>query len=457
VTQTTTAAPRTGQGDRQVDRPDGARAQPVHVDVVPRGRLRRGLRGAFEGTPGELRLLALATVLACAAFAVLGGLAFESRRGALAGARADADQLVRVQEISTNLVRADAAATNAFLAQRTGPAPASLLQTYADAVSTASRRIADAARAQAGDAPALAQVNDALTIYTGRISAALTGERNNNTPTLATGYLGLASQTMLREAMLPALDKVVDADAARVDDAFAVADRAGWLLIGIGLVSVVVLVAVSVQVARRTHRYVNLPLTAATLGILLCVLVGGVVMASLQRQARDVQNTNYAAARALAEARIAAYRAKADESITLIRQNFNFVAGTFEDPGKTTIETAQSQLAVAKAAGFTGLTTDPLAAWTGVHTRVVDLVNRGQSAEAQQLATGNGPGTSNATFAGFESVTQQGLADEAARVDTGLTSSSWLLLTLALVALVVGLFAAVASWIGISQRLQEYR
>jgi hypothetical protein len=180
-------------------------------------------------------------------------------------------------------------------------------------------------------------------------------------------------------------------------------------------------------------------------------------MASVQSRARDVENTSYAATRALAEARISAFRAKADESITLIRQNFKFVNGTYQDPGAATIENARRQLAAAAAAGFSGLEGDPLGAWETVHKNVIAKVNAGNSAAAQAIATGTGPGSSNAAFTRLDGPTETGLNSESATVARDLTSSSWLLLALALVTLAVGVGAAVGAWVGVGQRLAEYR
>ena len=56
----------------------------------------------------------------CSALAA--GQAFRSADGALERAGANADQLVRIQAIQTNLVQADADATNAFLVGGLEPA-----------------------------------------------------------------------------------------------------------------------------------------------------------------------------------------------------------------------------------------------------------------------------------------------------------------------------------------------
>jgi hypothetical protein len=421
---------------------------------------RRGvLARTFEGRRGQLRLLAALAVVAALAFAVLGTMAFADRRSALADARAQADQLVRVQGIQIDLAQADALATNAFLGQGNGVPSAALVQQYEEATSRASRSIADAARAQPADGPALARVNDQLTDYTGRIATAWAVKQDPSTPTLATGYLGLASQTLLRAGMLPALDDVTKADAARVDAAFADSDRAGFELLAVGMVVVLALLAVGVRVAVLSKRYVNVPLAAAVAMVLVFTVIGALVMAALQARSDDVRKASYAATRALADARVTAYRAKADESITLIRQNFTLTPNGYVDPAKQNIARVQEQLQAARAAGVTLDPNDPLAPWVQVHTGIINSVNGGNVGAALRVATA--PATdkksSNHAFATFEGATADKLEQQSGAVDSNLTSGSWLLVVLAVLAFVVGVLAAAASWIGLSQRLEEYR
>jgi hypothetical protein len=421
---------------------------------------RRGvLARTFEGRRGQLRLLAVLAVVASLAFAVLGTMAFADRRSALADARAEADQLVRVQNIRIDLAKADAYATNAFLAQGTGVPPAAVVKLYEDAISSASRRIADAARAQPHDGPALARVNDQLTDYTAYIATAWSARQDPSTPTLATGYLGLASTTLLRNGMLPALDGVTKADAQRVDDAFAASDRAGLELIVTGVVVVLVLLAVGVRLAFLSKRYVNVPLAGAAALVAVFTAVGAFVMADVQQRSQHVRQTSYAATRALADARVAAYRAKADESGTLIRQNFDLTPAGYKDPAEGNIAQVRQQLQAATAAGVTLDPADPLGPWVVVHREVIDAINNAQLPRALELATGavDAKGTSNNAFRTFETATEKQLTTKAAAVDSDLPSASWLLVVLALLALVVGVLAAVASWIGLSQRLEEYR
>jgi len=67
------------------------------------------------------------------------------------------------------------------------------------------------------------------------------------------------------------------------------------------------------------------------------------------------------------------------------------------------------------------------------------------------------PGTSNTTFAAFDEESRKALQSQATQVSEGLAAPRTLLLLLGLLAVVLGVVAAAASWLGVSQRLEEYR
>jgi hypothetical protein len=72
-------------------------------------------------TPGRLRIASAALVVLGLAAGVLGYFTFTSRAADLRAAQADTNQPVRLQQIRTDLVAADAIATNAFLVGGLGP------------------------------------------------------------------------------------------------------------------------------------------------------------------------------------------------------------------------------------------------------------------------------------------------------------------------------------------------
>ncbi len=423
-------------------------ARPVHRGVLAR---------AFEGTPGKLRAAAIVGVVVCLLFAVLGANAFRSRGEALDAARDGAAQVVRVQQIATNLAQADAAITNAFL--QGGTASPAALQEFDRFLAEASKGIADAARAQPGDADALAAVNQSLTRYSAAIATATANNRLGNE--VGSAYLRQASQLLRTPsndyaAILPTLQAVAGTDETRVDDAFADARRAWIYLLVSGLVVLAGLLAVQVWLARRTRRILNVPLTAGTVTVLIALVLGGITMLSSQRGADEVRDTHYEATRALAQARIAGYDAKANESLTLV---YRGTGQAYESAWKAQFKAATDSLTAARAAGAFAAAgaASSLSSWKGVHEEIRRLDEGGRWDDAVTRATGNCAQDSPTVFKRFADATERALPQEAKAVADGLESSNGRLGLLGWLTLLLGVVAAALAWRGIAQRLEEYR
>src|SRR5665647_2152593 len=191
----------------------------------------------MSGTPGRLRVLALLTVAVSLIFAVSAFSTFGSTDDALRRGEANTSQLVRIQAIHTNLVRADAHATNAFLVG--GLEPAAQRADYTTSLSQASRLIAEAARNQPADGPALGALNDSVLTYSSLIEQA----RATNRQALPVGaqYLRLASSG-LRSDSLPILDALVKANQARVSAEFEGATAGSAALVTTGVLALLVLI-----------------------------------------------------------------------------------------------------------------------------------------------------------------------------------------------------------------------
>ena len=416
---------------------------------------RSALARAFENTPGRLRLAAVVGVVVCLVFALLGANAFRSRGDALDAARAGAEQVVRVQGIATDLAQADAVVTNAFL--QGGAASPAALQQFDGFVAQASGGIAEAARAEPGDAPALAAVNQSLTRYSAAIASANANNRLGNE--VGSAYLRQASQLLRTPsttyaAMLPTLQAVANADAERVDDAFASASWSLYSLFGAGLVVLAGLFAVQFWLARRTRRMLNVPLSAGTVTVFVILAFGTFAMLGSQSAANTVRDTDYTAAKALAQARIAGFDAKANESLTLV---YRGTGGAYEDAWKARYKTASDNLATAANTGLTDTGIPELGRWVPVHTEIRTLDDGGQWDAAVAKATGSGAQDSPALFGAIAQTSKRALDTQAAAVREGLNSAENLLGLLGWLTLALGLVSAVLAWRGIAQRLEEYR
>ena len=421
-------------------------------EAAPQGRLasaRASLRRGLEGTPGRLRVLALVTAGVAVLFGLAAGQAFNAADGALARAEANTAQLVRIQALHTNLVRADANATNAFLVG--GLEPASTRTAYETSVSQAAQLIAQAARAQPADGRALAALNDQLLTYTGLVEQA----RANNRQALPLGaqYQRNASAGLRADA-LPIVDALVTANDHRVrvelDNAARAAD---WLLAG--LLTLAVLVVGMVWLARRTHRYLNLPLVTATGAVLLTFVVGALALGAVRSQVADVRDGPYAATLATARARIAAFDAKSNESLTLIARGSG---GAFESAWKASSAAvqAQSRAAAAHASQASGLA-QAWAPYVRTHAAIRAADDGGQWDTAVALATGSGAASANAAFDTFDRTSAGALTAVVKATDDGLSTQRPWLPVAGLAGLLIGLLAALSAWWGVSKRLEEYR
>ena len=235
--------------------PSGSGTPPTTPAAVPangiRGRLESvaaSARAGMSGTPGRLRTVGIVCVVATLLFGLAAGQSFRSADGALGRAAANSDQLVRIQAIQTNVVQADADATNAFLVG--GLEPAAQRADYTEAIATASGLIAQAAQHQPADGAALSALNQSLITYTSQVEQA----RANNRQALPIGsqYLRSASADLRADA-LPLLKNLGEANDARVTEEFDRAARAAslWLVIA-GLLALVVLALVA-RLAGPTH------------------------------------------------------------------------------------------------------------------------------------------------------------------------------------------------------------
>jgi len=426
--------------------------QTVSVPTVA-GRVdeaRASIRRALSGTPGRLRILALAAVAVSLIFAFGAYSALASADDSLGRGGANAAQLVRVQAIHTNLVRADADATNAFLVG--GLEPADQRTSYTSAVGQASRLIADAAKAQPADGAALGALNDSLLTYAGLIEQA----RATNRQALPVGaqYLRVASSG-LRTDTLPILDALVEANKARVVAELDSAAGASAALIASGVLSLLILVGGMLWLARRTHRYVNPPLAAATAAILVTLVVGAIALGAVGSRVDDIRKGSYAATLATATARIAAFDAKSNESLTLIARGSG---SAFEKAWLKSSKTVTDQSA--KAAALTSDAKSLGALWTAyadTHKSIRKADDGGQWENAVRQATGQGAKTANATFDAFDIRSKAVLSSSSTAASESLAAPRAWLPFAAWLGLLVGLAAAVSAWWGVSLRLEEYR
>ncbi|GAB3837059.1 hypothetical protein [Kribbella italica] len=441
MTQTVSAPPATWSPPATPAAPSGAPQQPS-------ARKPHGVLNVFfYGTPGRMRALLILSAVIAVLFGLAAAQGFRQSDGALQRAEANTAQLVRVQAIHTNLVAANADATNAFLVG--GLEPPAQRQHFVDSLATASRLIAEAATAQPADQNVLGQLNTTLLTYSGQIEQA----RTNNRQGLPIGsqYLKDANATLQNDS-LPLLNALVAANEDRVDTEFdGVGTGNGWLIVG-GLISLAVLVLTMVWLAKRTRRYVNVPLAAGAVLVLLTIVVGGAGLAGASSSAKDTFTDEYSDALVLARARIAAYDAKSNESLTLIARGSG---ADFEKAWKAAADQVDKQLATIGTGA--GNATSAWQEYKLAHVAIRKADDGGNWDAAVDQAIGTGPKTATAPFTNFDRSSTTKLGEASSATQTQLADARGSLPPIGWLGLPIGIAAALLAAWGLSQRLGEYR
>lgn len=446
ASRTAVAWPQTGPAPVATRPPDAVGA-PMRGVEEGLQRVRRGL----HGTPGRMRLISTALVVAGLAVGLAAAQSFQAADMALDRAAANAAQIVRLQDIQTNLVRADAGATNAFLVG--GLEPAEQRQGYEDAVQRAAGLVALAAAAQSADGEALAALNTSMQRYTAGVAQA----RANNRQGLPVGaqYLRSASSG-LRADSLPILEILREANETRAQAEFAAARRASLVVVLVGVGGLAGVVAASVWLARRTHRYVNLPVAGAGVVIAATLAVGGVVLGSVAGTVDRVRTGPYATARALSDARIAAFDAKANEALTLIARGSG---AAYEAAWVASADVTSGRLADATTVGAATLTEleEQWAAYTSAHAEIRALDDAGSWEAAVEAATSLDEGSAGTAFGAFDAASATHLETASEETSAALRSAAAGLPFWGWLGVLAGIGSAALAWWGMAKRIEEYR
>ena len=394
-------------------------------------------------TPRRLRLLSLGVVVVGIVVGLVGALVFSALAYSLLRAEADTAQLIRVQQIETNLLAADATATNAFLVG--GLEPPAQRAAYDQAMTTTGELIAQAAQAQPADADALAALNQRVLEYAGLIEQA----RANNRQGLPVGaqYLRVAS-AQLRSETLPILDALVSTNAERATMRMDM--WLGYVFVGIAVLGLAAVVAGQVWLSRRFKRTINMGMLTASIALLAALVGGTIGLQQVSSAVGSIQSGSFAAVNAAAAARIDASNAKSNESLTLIARGSG---ASFEAAWKASADSVVSNL------GRLGPTA-PADEWTrymAVHNQIRALDDGGNWEGAVALATGSGPNSANAAFNAFDTRLADTLDQVSEEASAGLSGPRNTLVIAAILTLLLGLAAALLGRRGVAARLREYR
>jgi hypothetical protein len=427
-----TAPPTAQPAPTSLERPDAASPAPAAQAIKT------------MDTPQRLRLLSLGVVVVGIVVAVVGALTFSYLAFSLNRAQADVAQLIRVQKIQSNLLTADATATNAFLVG--GLEPPAQRAVYDQALSSTSSLIVEASQAQPADAAALSALNEQVVAYAATIEQA----RANNRQGFPVGaqYLRNAS-SQLRTSALPILDNLVSANATRAGDAMNA--RVGYIFPIIALLGLAGVIIGQVWLARRFRRTINVGMLASA-AVLLVLVVGSLIAAQLLGSTlSSISRGSFAAVNTAADTRIEANNAKSNESLTLIARGSG-----------QAFEAAWKSSADAVAGNLQHLTDRPelvsqWQAYTDAHSNIRGLDDGGKWDRAVAQATGAGKRSSNAVFGTFDRNLGGYLDEVSQQTSSSLASPQPAMVVLAILILLGGLAAALLGRWGIAARLKEYR
>ncbi len=389
-----------------------------------------------------LKASRLLAALACVIAGVVGAWVLNGASASLDAINDGNQQVLRLQQIKGDVLRADGAATNG-LAQGASD-PTGQTQDYRTVLADAAKLTVDASKAQPLDQGDLAAVNAGLVNYVLTMERARTAYPANN----ATGLESVtAAGTTLRNDTIPALDKLIGANQARVDVARA-SDRL-WAA-GLALVPVLILLGLSIWLARRTRRVLNIGLLLALAASVLLWRLVDTNLADTASMVDAAKAGSLQKATAAANAYSSLADARSWEGRELLQPS---AAATNEASWTTAIgqvdaAIAKLQLDSAKA---------QVDAYKTAHASVATQLKANKVTEARTAASATTAGSLNPAYkAAADALTtafndnRKAVAAEVSKLQDGLLVATGL-------ALLLGLIGGLASWIGISQRLGEYR
>lgn len=350
----------------------------------------------------------------------------------------DTEQLIRVQEIQSSLLHADALATNSFL--EGGVVDPDHLKEYDDTLASVFSQISAAADAQPADEKALAALNVEISRYASGVATARA--YNEEQKPVGAEYLSEASAS-LRANALPILSNLADANSERANSSMA-GQHPIWLALA-GLLALVGLWWLNRQLAQHFRRRINVGIAIAAVIVLLVTAVSVAAAWRGDNQNDSLRDDELAKAVDQAAARTAANNAKALESLRLIKRGSG---ATYEDPWVAAAKVVEDKA-----------DPDTLGDWkdyTAVHDRMMTLEEKDLHFAALKIATEPGEDGSTAPFDRFDEASVTIIGDNGSATTDALRSGRSVAFVGVLLTLLLGVGSAFAVARGVGSRRREY-
>jgi hypothetical protein len=399
-----------------------------------------------------------ASLVLVVAFGAAAAVAVVSRSSATDRFVAHAEPLtIDVQQLYTALDDADATAAASYLSGSV--INTALRDEYDSDIARAESSLAAASRAVAGDDTAsarLAAIAAQIPVYTGLVATAQTDNRQAAQPQpIGTAYLREAS-TLMRTVLLPDTLSAYRAELVNLDAIKGGATGVPWSLTIFLILALAALGVAQRELARRTHRILNLGLLAATVVLVVAAVWSGVAIAVHRADLDDARSQGAARVEALATAADAVIQAHSDEALMLIAHGSD--NGAYAQDFTTQLKAASAALANPVAIGPT--TTPPLrdassrlGQWSTLDAHVRTLVAAGDYQAAVTATVGQG--SVHAARIGQDLDAEMTAAQRTFVADADAAESA--LIGLLAIEITAAVLAAVAAGYGINRRLAEYR
>ncbi len=419
----------------------------------------------MTGTPGRLRLLLVGLVLLSLVWGAVAAWVVSQRASGANDVVGTSEPLsLDGQQIYRALSAADATEATAFLAG--GLEPLAARRHYLADIAQAASHL-ESATAAAGHSPAarnLATLSADLPVYAGEVETARADNRLGLP--LGAAYLREASGLM-RGTLLPAAREV----SAQADRQLSAASGQATglplalVLLAVAVVTGYVLFRAQRWLFRRTNRVLNPGLVVASVAAVVSLLWLAVALVVARADLLQARAQGSAPVAALAQADIAALRAHADESLTLIDAGgddsfqADFLAVQHQlGPGPGTLLTA----AVTAARGSPGASAAASAAitanaWYPAHRTVRFLDDNGKHIQAIHLVTTPGPDHSGTLFTRLDGSLTHAIAADQAVFKANAAAGAGAFTGLEAGVIVLALIMAAGCARGLGTRLAEYR
>jgi hypothetical protein len=413
-----------------------------------------------RSSPGRLAQL----MLGLAVLGLVAGLSATvgtSQRAGLVDAvgRQSGPLAVQAQALYHALSDADATAASAFLSN--GVEPPALRDRYRADIAAASAALAAVTEGGASDRAAVELISAQLPVYTGIVDTARADNRLGLP--LGAAYLREASGLM-RQQLLPAAERLY-----RTETDLLRADRSGggefpWLAVPLLVLTLVGLALAQRHLLRRTNRLVNLGLAAASLAALVMLVWTGWSWLIVHDHLDKADRAGSAQVDLLAQARIAALQARADEALTLVargsgadfEKDFGAAMTRLAGPDGNDGLLKRARDRASDPAVIDAALSDARA-WGAAHQKVRGLDDGGNYPDAVKLAIGDEPAGAAAAFSKLDAdlnkdiTAASGVFDrEAAAAGGGFAGAVPGLAVLTL-------FLAAGVVYGLGRRIAEYR